>query len=353
MNRRQENSTYTMANRLADTVAGPNQITGRSVSLPAARRFDAARKEIARAPWVQMAGEEATVGDYFALLKPRVMSLVVFTGLTGMMMAPGAINPLIGFIALLCIAVGAGASGALNMWYDADIDALMERTKGRPVPMGRVAPAEALNLGVTLSLGSILLMGIAVNAASAALLALTIGFYLVIYTMWLKRRTPQNIVIGGAAGAFPPMIGWAAVTGAVSVESIVLFMIIFMWTPPHFWALALYRSAEYAKVGVPMLPVVAGRVETCKQILIYTALMIPTALTPWLMGFASIYYGAGAALLSAGFAFMAVRVWNARNLTGDAGDKPARQLFAYSILYLMLIFAALLAEGILDLGSRA
>ncbi|MFZ5930178.1 MAG: heme o synthase [Pseudomonadota bacterium] len=315
--------------------------------------FTAARSEIARAPLANIVAEEATVGDYFALLKPRIMSLVVFTGLVGMMMAPGHINPVIGFIALLCIAIGAGASGALNMWYDADIDAHMERTKTRPIPMGRVAPAEALNLGVTLSLGSILLIGIAVNATTAALLALTIGFYLFVYTMWLKRRTPQNIVIGGAAGAFPPMIGWAAVTGAISIESIVLFMIIFMWTPPHFWALALYRSEEYAKVGVPMLPVVAGRVETCKQILIYTALMIPVVLAPWLMGFASIYYGASAAVLSLIFAVLAVRVWNVRNITGDAGDKPARHLFAYSILYLMLLFTALLVEGVFDMGSRA
>ncbi|MEQ1888221.1 MAG: heme o synthase [Alphaproteobacteria bacterium] len=295
--------------------------------------------------------EEATVGDYFALLKPRVMSLVVFTGLTGMMMAPGHINAVVGFVALLCIAVGAGAAGALNMWYDADIDAHMTRTKTRPIPMGRVAPAEALNLGVTLSLGSILLIGIAVNATAAALLALTIGFYLFIYTMWLKRRTPQNIVIGGAAGAFPPMIGWAAVTGAVSVESIVLFMIIFMWTPPHFWALALYRSEEYARVGVPMLPVVAGRVETCRQILIYTALLIPVTLAPWFMGFASIYYGACAILLGLIFALMALRVWQVRGETGDAADKPAKQLFAYSILYLMLLFAVLLAEGMFALGS--
>lgn len=319
-------------------------------TLSAARR-ERARAEIARAPMSGTVTEEATVGDYFALLKPRVMSLVVFTGLTGMMMAPGAVNPVIGFIALLCIAVGAGASGALNMWYDADIDAHMERTRTRPIPMGRVAPAEALNLGVTLSLGAILLMGIAVNATSAALLALTIGFYMFVYTMWLKRRTPQNIVIGGAAGAFPPMIGWAAVTGTVSVESIVLFMIIFMWTPPHFWALALYRSSEYAKVGVPMLPVVAGRRETCKQIVIYTLLLLPLTIAPWAMGFASIYYGISAIVLGAIFTFMAWRVWLTRNATDEDADKPAKQLFAYSILYLMLIFASLLAEGLFDLGS--
>ncbi len=350
MDRHQDTTTKRMANQIADTVATVRLAGGGAVT-PAAKRFDIARNEIARATIGKNLPEEATVGDYFALLKPRVMSLVVFTGLTGMMMAPGHINPVIGFIALLCIAVGAGASGALNMWYDADIDAHMQRTKNRPIPMGRVAPAEALNLGVTLSLGSILLMGIAVNAASAALLTLTIGFYLFIYTMWLKRRTPQNIVIGGAAGAFPPMIGWAAVTGTISVESIVLFMIIFMWTPPHFWALALYRSEEYAKVGVPMLPVVAGRVETCKQILIYTFLMMPIVLAPWLMGFASVWYGASAALLSLIFVVFALRVWNVRHVTGEAGDAPAKHLFAYSILYLMLLFSALLAEGIFDFGK--
>ena len=295
---------------------------------------------------------EATVGDYFALLKPRVMSLVVFTGLAGMMIAPGHINPVIGFIAILCIAVGAGASGAMNMWYDADIDAIMERTRLRPIPAGRVEPSEALNLGVTLSLGSVALMGIAVNAAAAALLALTIGFYLFVYTMWLKRRTPQNIVIGGAAGAFPPMIGWAAVTGAVSIESILLFLIIFMWTPPHFWALALYRSGEYARAGVPMLPVVAGRVETCRQIVIYSVLLAPLAMGPWIMGFASGYYGAGALLLNVLFLAFAWRVWRARYLSGDAGDRPAKHLFAYSIVYLMLIFTALLMEGVLGLAAK-
>ncbi|MFZ5834466.1 MAG: heme o synthase [Pseudomonadota bacterium] len=346
MHRHQDNIPHRMLNRIADSA-----IAGLGAKLPAAIRFDAARTEIGRATNVRTATEESTVGDYFALLKPRVMSLVVFTGLVGMMMAPGSLNPVIGFIALLCVAVGAGASGALNMWYDADIDAHMERTKTRPIPMGRVSPAEALNLGVTLSLGSVLLMGIAVNAVSAALLALTIGFYLFIYTMWLKRRTPQNIVIGGAAGAFPPMIGWAAVTGTVSIESIVLFLIIFMWTPPHFWALALYRSDEYAKVGVPMLPVAAGRIETCKQILIYTLLMIPLTLAPWLMGFASIFYGVSAALLGLIFAVLAVRVWNTRKQTDMARDTPAKQLFAYSILYLMLLFSFLLAEGLFDMES--
>ncbi len=304
------------------------------------------------------ASEDARVADYFALLKPRVMSLVVFTGLAGLALAPGEINPFIGFVALLCIAVGAGASGALNMWYDADIDAKMERTRTRPIPTGRVAPAEALNLGVTLSLGAVAVMALAVNYTSALLLAVTIGFYLFIYTMWLKRRSPQNIVIGGAAGAFPPMIGWAAVTGSVSLESIVLFLIIFMWTPPHFWALALYRSGDYEKVGVPMLPVVAGQAETGKQIFIYSLILAPIALLPAFMGFASLLYGGIAGVLTAAFLIFAWQVWRSvataegpqDRLTAQA-EKHARKLFFYSILYLMLLFAALLAEGVFDLRA--
>ncbi len=202
--------------------------------------------------------EGARIADYLALLKPRVMSLVVFTGFAGLVAAPGSLHPLLATVAVLCIAVGAGAAGAVNMWYDRDIDAVMQRTRRRPIPAGKVAPEEALAFGVTLSLFSVMLMGVAVNWTAAALLALANGFYVFVYTVWLKRRTPHNLVIGGAAGAFPPMIGWAAVTGAVSVESIALFMIIFMWTPPHFWALALYREGDFAKAGVPMLPVVAG-----------------------------------------------------------------------------------------------
>ncbi|MFZ5912937.1 MAG: heme o synthase [Pseudomonadota bacterium] len=349
MDRPQKHASQNMSSLAAESVSRVNKSALATKTARQVKQLERVRAEIERAPFTYAAQEESTVGDYFALLKPRVMSLVVFTGLTGIMLAPGSINPFIGFIALLCIAIGAGASGALNMWYDADIDAVMERTKERPIPLGRVAPAEALNLGITLSLGSILLMGIAVNAVSAALLALTIGFYLFIYTMWLKRRTPQNIVIGGAAGAFPPMIGWAAVTGSVSVESIVLFMIIFMWTPPHFWALALYRNSDYAAAGVPMLPVVAGRRETCNQILIYSLLMTPVALTPWLMGFASVLYGAGALVLSLIFIALALRVWQARDVGGEAADRSAKHLFAYSILYLTLIFAALLAEGVFDL----
>ena len=220
----------------------------------------------------------ASPRDYFELLKPRVMSLVIFTGLVGLVVAPGTINPVIGFVALLCIAIGAGASGALNMWYDADIDAKMSRTANRPVPAGRVTPGEAFGFGMTLSVGSVLTMGLAVNWAAASLLAFTIFFYVVVYTMWLKRRTPQNIVIGGAAGAFPPMIGWAAVTGTVSVESIALFLIIFMWTPPHFWALALFSSQDYEQAGVPMLPVVAGERETRRQIMLYSLLLVPVTL---------------------------------------------------------------------------
>src|SRR5690349_21339165 len=232
----------------------------------------------------------ASVGDYLALLKPRVMSLVVFTGLVGLVVAPGHLNPVIGFAALLCIAVGAGAAGALNMWYDADVDAVMRRTAGRPIPSGRVAPGEALAFGMTLAVGSVAVLGLVANWLAAGLLAFTIFFYVVIYTMWLKRSTPQNIVIGGAAGAFPPMIGWAAATGAIGIESILLFLIIFFWTPPHFWALSLCSTDDYARAGIPMLPVVAGREETQRQILLYTLVLVPLGLAPWLLGEAGAVY---------------------------------------------------------------
>ncbi|MEH6402264.1 MAG: heme o synthase [Sneathiella sp.] len=284
--------------------------------------------------------EVARAGDYFALLKPRVMSLVVFTGLVGMVVAPGSLHPVLAFTALLCIAVGAGASGAINMWYDADIDLIMERTKNRPVPSGKVTAGEALAIGVSLSVASIVLMGLAVNLAAAALLALTIGFYVFIYTMWLKRRTPQNIVIGGAAGAFPPMIGWAAVTGDVSLASVALFAIIFMWTPPHFWALSLWRDIDYAKAGIPMLPVVAGREATRRQMVIYSVLLFPVSLAPYFLGSAGIAYGLGAAVLSSIFLFGALKVWVKKD------EKSAKQLFAFSLLYLFLIFAILLGENI-------
>lgn len=344
MDRHQDGSVYRMAKQATDTVAG----SGRGASLPAARMFNAARNEISRAPQPNIVTEEATVGDYFALLKPRVMSLVVFTGFVGMMMAPGQINPVIGFIALLCIAVGAGASGALNMWYDADIDAQMERTKTRPIPMGRVAPAEALNLGVTLSLGSILLIGIAVNATTAALLALTIGFYMFIYTMWLKRRTPQNIVIGGAAGAFPPMIGWAAVTGTVSIESIVLFMIIFMWTPPHFWALALFMNEDYSKAGVPMLTVTHGKKVTRNHILVYTIALVPFALATAFTSIGGPVYLAVSLLLNAEFLRGAYRIWKRDEAQAEADKyKVEKAVFRFSLLYLFLHFSALLVEAVL------
>jgi len=285
----------------------------------------------------------AGVEDYIALLKPRVMSLVVFTALTGLAVAPGHLHPVLGFAALLCIAVGAGASGALNMWYDADIDAVMTRTKTRPIPAGRVTRQEAFAFGMTLSCGSVLLLGLVANWLAAGLLAFTIFFYVIVYTMWLKRSTPQNIVIGGAAGAFPPMIGWAATTGAVSIESIVLFLIIFFWTPPHFWALALIKSDEYARAGVPMLPVVSGRVETRRQILIYSILLAPLGVVPWLMGFAGLTYGITAMVGGAIFLALAIQV----HRTGDApeGNRVAKLLFGYSILYLFLLFAVLLIEN--------
>ncbi|WP_363224695.1 heme o synthase [Sneathiella sp.] len=280
------------------------------------------------------------VSDYFALLKPRVMSLVVFTGVVGLVVAPGTLHPVLAITALLCIAIGAGASGAINMWFDADIDAVMERTQERPIPAGRVSANEALAFGTVLSVASVVLMGLAVNYVAAALLALTIAFYVFIYTMWLKRRTPQNIVIGGAAGAFPPMIGWAAVTGDVSAESLVLFAIIFMWTPPHFWALSLWRDIDYAKAGVPMLPVVAGRDVTRRQIVLYSALLFPIAVMPYVLGYAGVFYGAAAALLSGLFLVMALKVWRKKD------EESAKQLFAFSLLYLFLIFATLLGENL-------
>ncbi|WP_300297663.1 heme o synthase [Ferrovibrio sp.] len=288
---------------------------------------------------------EAHPSDYLALLKPRVMSLVVFTGLVGMVLAPGDLHPTLAITALLCIAIGAGASGAINMWYDADIDAVMARTQGRPIPQGRISRDQALGFGTVLSVASVLVMGLAVNWVAAAILALTIGFYIFIYTMWLKRRTPQNIVIGGAAGAFPPMIGWAAVTGDLSLLPLLLFAIIFMWTPPHFWALALYRSDDYARAGVPMLPVVAGDRETRRQILIYSLLLVPITLSPWALGLAGPLYGGVTAALGAIFLALAVRIWRGND------ERPAKHMFAYSILYLFLLFALLLAERGLGWGA--
>jgi heme o synthase len=280
----------------------------------------------------------AGVADFVALLKPRVMSLVVFTGLAGMLVAPGHVHPVLGAIAVLCIAVAAGAAGAINMWYDRDIDARMARTCDRPIPAGRMDAAEALGFGVVLSLFSVLVMALAVNYTAAALLALSIGFYVFVYTVWLKRRTPQNIVIGGAAGAFPPMIGWAAVTGDVALGSLVLFAIIFLWTPPHFWALSLFRSGDYARAGVPMLPVVAGETETRRQILLYSWVMVPVTLLPALLDVAGIVYAAGAAVL--GLLFIA----GATRVRRDTGEAAARLLFGYSIVYLFLLFGLLILD---------
>ena len=282
------------------------------------------------------------VGDYFALLKPRVMSLVVFTAFVGMAIAPAGIHPVIGLTALLCISVGAGAAGALNMWYDADIDRIMQRTRARPVPAGRIAPGEALAFGMILSVGSVAILALLVNWMAGALLAFTIFFYVVVYTMWLKRLTPQNIVIGGAAGALPPVIGWASVTGSVSLECLVLFLIIFLWTPPHFWALSLYKADDYARAGVPMLPVVAGLASTRRHILIYSVVLAASGVLPAAIGMATIIYGIIAAVLGAIFVGLAWRVY--RMDDGDTFMRPARQLFTYSLLYLLLLFVVLLAE---------
>lgn len=292
-----------------------------------------------------IAGGMASPGDFLALLKPRVMSLVIFTALVGLVRAPDHVHPVIAFTALLCIAVGAGAAGALNMWWDADIDAVMKRTVRRPIPAGRITPKEALAFGLTLACFSVGVLGLLVNVLSAALLAFTIFFYVVIYTMWLKRSTPQNIVIGGAAGAFPPMVAWAAASGSVSLESVLLVAIIFFWTPPHFWALALYRADDYARAGVPMLPVVAGGDETRRQILLYTLFLVPLALSPVALGYAGIAYAVVSGVTGAGMLWLAFDVYRKR--TGEAAVSAARKLFGFSILYLFLLFATLLAEAVI------
>jgi protoheme IX farnesyltransferase len=300
-------------------------------------------------PLAYAAVSEADVGDYVALLKPRVMSLVVFTALVGLMVAPGHVHPVIGFTALLSIAIGAGAAGALNMWYDADIDALMKRTANRPIPRRRVAPGEALAFGLVLAVGAVMVMALLVNWLAGALLAFTIFFYVAIYTMWLKRSTPQNIVIGGAAGALPPVIGWAAATGSVSLEPVLLFLIIFVWTPPHFWALSLLRVDEYARARVPMLPVVAGEAETRRQIVIYSAVLLVIGVTPWFMGYAGAVYGVTALIAGIVMLALSLRVW--REGAGDRAPQAARQLFAFSILYLFVLFAVLLIEAGFRMGA--
>lgn len=279
-----------------------------------------------------------SVGDFWALLKPRVMSLVIFTGFAGMYLAPGSIHPLVFAVSLFAIAAGAGASGAINQWYDRDIDAVMSRTKNRPIPAGVMIPAEALTMGLVISALSVLVLGLAANWLAAGLLAFTIFFYAVVYTVWLKRSTPQNIVIGGAAGALPPVIGWAAVTGGVSIEPILLFAIIFIWTPPHFWALALVKNDDYKAAGVPMLPVVAGADETRKQILIYALILAPLAVTPSFIGIASWVYGGCAAVAGAIFVAMSWRIWASKS------NALAMRLFAYSIFYLFLVFLGLVLD---------
>lgn len=285
---------------------------------------------------------DATVGDYFALLKPKVMSLVVFTGFAGMFVAPGfsSLHPILAATAVLCIAIGAGAAGAINMWYDRDIDAIMKRTKNRPIPLGRIPAEEALTFGVILSLLSVMTMGVAVNWMAAALLGFANLFYVVVYTMWLKRRTPQNIVIGGAAGAFPPMIGWAAVTGDITTASIILFAIIFFWTPPHFWALSLFANADYKAANIPMMTVVAGERSTKIQMLAYTLLMVPLSVAPYMIGIAGLGYGVFAFALSVFFLFTNFRV-----LT-DKTDKSAKLMFGYSVFYLFALFTALMIDKV-------
>jgi len=294
---------------------------------------DAATAEIGRAE-----GATPSLADYIALLKPRVMSLVVFTGFVGLDLAPGHLHPVLAAVAVLCIAVAAGAAGAINMYWERDIDALMRRTRERPLPAGRMAPGDALGFGCVLAVASVIVMGLALNWAAAALLALTIAFYVFVYTIWLKRRTPQNIVIGGAAGAFPPLVGWAAATGGIGLPALALFALIFFWTPPHFWALALYRAGDYARAGVPMLPVVAGPAATKRQMLLYTLLLWPLALAPTLLGVTGWIYGAAALGLSALFTGAALRVLR------DPGESSARQMFGFSILYLFLLFALMIVD---------
>ena len=286
----------------------------------------------------------AMPGDYFALMKPRVMRLVVFTALVGMLLAPVALDPVLSVVAIICIAIGAGASGALNMWYDADIDAVMSRTINRPIPAGNVTPGEALNFGMVLSVLSVLTLGLLVNWVAGAILAFTIFFYAVIYTMWLKRSTPQNIVIGGAAGAFPPMLGWAAATGTVTLESVVLFAIIFIWTPPHFWALALWKMQDYDDAHVPMMPNTAGEKSTRLQMLVYAALLAPLSAAPYLLGMSGAFVGVLSTALGLGFLWLTFRVW--QNAGRDETLRAEKRLFGFSIFYLFALFALLMVDAI-------
>ena len=282
--------------------------------------------------------------DFFALTKPRVMSLVIFTGLCGLLAAPGHVDPVLGFTAILCIALGAGGAAALNQWWEADLDAGMRRTKSRPLPAGRMERTSARDFGVGLAAASVLIMGLAVGWLAGAILLVSIVYYAVVYTIWLKPRTPQNIVIGGGAGAFPPLIGWVAVTGHITLMPVVLFAIIFMWTPPHFWALALFVQSDYAKVGIPMLPVVAGEAVTRRQILIYAILLLPLSVVPWWIGGTGAIYGISAGVLSAVFLALSARVGLRRRAGPDDTMRPEKQLFAWSIIYLFALFGALVAD---------
>ena len=284
--------------------------------------------------------------DFFALTKPRVMSLVIFTGLCGLLAAPGTINPILGFTAVLCIALGAGGAAALNQWWEADIDAGMKRTAARPLPAGWMNRTDARDFGVLIAAASVMIMGLALNWLAAAILAFSVFYYAVIYTVWLKPRTPQNIVIGGGAGAFPPLIGWVAVTGDITLMPVLLFLIIFMWTPPHFWALALFVKTDYANVGIPMMPVVRGETSTRRQILAYAVLLVPVAAAPWFIGGTAYVYGVASLALS--LAFLALSVPVAFRQTG-ANDtmKPEKRLFAFSIIYLFALFAALVADRVM------
>ncbi|MBA4161749.1 MAG: protoheme IX farnesyltransferase [Novosphingobium sp.] len=282
--------------------------------------------------------------DFLSLTKPRVMSLVIFTGLCGLLAAPVPVDPILGFTAILCIALGAGGSAALNQWWEADLDAKMKRTASRPLPAGRMERSSARDFGVVLSVLSVLIMGLASGWLAAALLAFSIFYYAVIYTVWLKPRTPQNIVIGGGAGAFPPMIGWIAATGEITLMPVLLFAIIFFWTPPHFWALALFVETDYAAAGIPMMPVVAGHKSTRRQILVYAVLLLPIALAPFLLGLAGWFYGGSALLLGAMFLLLSLKVATFRNAQNDADMRAERRLFAFSVLYLFALFAALVAD---------
>lgn len=284
--------------------------------------------------------------DFFALTKPRVISLVVFTGLCGLLAAPGSINPVLGFTAILCIALGAGGAAALNQWWEADLDKGMKRTAKRPLPMGKLGKDDARDFGVLLSAVSVGIMGLAVGWLAAAILALSVFYYAVVYTIWLKPRTPQNIVIGGGAGAFPPLIGWVAVTGDVTLMPVLLFAIIFIWTPPHFWALALFVQTDYAKVGIPMMPVVAGEKSTRRQIMGYSIALLLVSLAPWLIGGTGTIYGIAALALSGTFVALAVPVATRMAAAEDA-MKPEKRLFAYSVFYLFALFAALVADRII------